>query len=347
MTKKRIKALKIGFIIVVIAFMIIVTLLKYISSNQKDVGTFLEKLFIEDLATEYLGALISVLIFYGFLFAIGKSLDSLMNNESESELSDLKNEIGQFRNQIQNEISMLSGKIDSIAHEIKIIRPQNIESILEKGRQDTDFWYFNGGTGTYTKAVTLPSLSQRASNLGKNISIELLIINPFNNDICSLYAQLRASLRQNDKDSQKWTSSYVRNHSLATIVLCYSLCSQNTFLNISIGLKNHFSLFRFDISSNKVLITKEDPKELAMLFDRGSFTYDSYKSDFKQIFEQSQKVIRLNSLKKRIIIDSLDVEKVKFIMKELSLNPEISESDYSVIVELCKNYKSPYVPSAN
>ncbi len=336
------KALKIAFIIIIIAVMAIVTLLKYQVSSEADAITFLEKLFIDDLATEYLGALISILVFYLFLYAIGKSINSLINNETESEIQVLSNEINLLKEQFHEYAKSISEKIDSINHEIKIIQPKGIETILEKSRQETDFWYFSGGTGTYTKAVTLPILSKKARELGKSINIDLLIINPLNPEICGLYAQLRSSLRPSDKDGLEWTNDYVRNHSLATIVLCYALSSENKLLNISIGLKNHFSLFRFDISSNKVLITKEDPKDLAMLFNKNSFTYDSYKSDFQQTFEQTQMIINFKKIKNKIRLEHLDKTKIKQIFTELSLDVNISESDYDSVLELSKTYKNPY-----
>jgi len=118
-------------------------------------------------------------------------------------------------------------------------------------------------------------------------------------------------------------------------------------LNIKIGLKNHFSLFRLDISSTKVLVTKEDPKDLALLFNKDSFTYDSYRSDFQQLLDQSKIITGFKTHNKSISIQELDKVKIKEILSSLTLNESISDGNLDEILEIIKTYKSPYVQSAN
>jgi hypothetical protein len=342
-------------------------------SNQ-DLPEFLKKLFIDDLTPEYLGALISILIVYVFLFLFGKTLYNLIDSKGEGEIEELKlsiNELDKRNLVITNSINNIHAlvthietsfnifslkmiqynesvleKIERINHDIKVIQPIRISEILEIGRQNTDFWYFSGGTGTYTKAVTLPELAKKAAK-GQHIYIELMIINPLNLEICKLYAGLRSSLRRNDKDSYEWTIDYVRNQSFATIIISFIYCCYNSYFKVSIGLKNHFSLFRIDVSSSKALLSKEDPKEAALLFGRDSSSYKSYLNDFKQSFQQTLIVKNFDNLRENFLHhdlrkENMTIDTIKRILDQLSLNENLDETNLNEILFLTKNYKNPY-----
>src|SRR5580658_5895959 len=52
-----------------------------------------------------------------------------------------------------------------------ILQPIEIRESLIKARNETDIWWFNGGSGRYTRTVTLPNLAQLSRNLNKTIDI--------------------------------------------------------------------------------------------------------------------------------------------------------------------------------
>lgn len=223
--------------------------------------------------------------------------------------------------------------------DFKIVEPTRIQVELSKGRISTDFWYFTGGTGIFTRAVTLPELAKQARLANKPIEIKLQIIDPLNIDICLKYAEYRRGLNTASNQPQLWNFRYVRNQSFATIVKSIIISSQEPLIDISIRLKNHFSLFRVDASSSSVIVTKEDPREVAFVFYRNSTSFNSYCHEFKETNKQAKPVKDLST---DIRLEDLDIDKVSQILEGVDLLSDISQNDLKFILKLVKDSKNPY-----
>lgn len=223
--------------------------------------------------------------------------------------------------------------------EFKIIEPTKIADELTKGRDKTDFWFFTGGTGIFTRAVTLPQLAKQARKSNKPIEIKLQILDPTNDDICEKYANYRRGLNTASNNRGLWTKEYVRNHSIATIVKSAIISSHEPLVEIEIGLKGSFSLFRLDLSSTSVIVTKEDPREVAFIFYRSSSSFNSYFHEFKETMKQTVLVKKYNT---SVSLDELDKDSLMIILRDLDFNFNLLDNDISLILELTKNAKNPY-----
>lgn len=225
--------------------------------------------------------------------------------------------------------------------DFKIIEATKIQEELAKGRITTDYWYFTGGTGIFTKAVTLPELARFARIKNKPIEIKLQIIDPLNIDLCEKYAIYRRGLNTaaTAQNRKMWNSRYVRNQSFATIVKSIIITSQEPLLEISVGLKNNFSLFRLDLCSTSVIVTKEDPREVAFIFYKQSSSFNSYFHEFKETYKQTKEV-------KKYITDinliEIDKPKLIFILEAVDLYVDLNDSDLDEILDLVKNSVNPY-----
>lgn len=223
--------------------------------------------------------------------------------------------------------------------DFEVIEPTRIQQELAKGRIGTDHWYFTGGTGIFTRAVTLPELAKQARIANKPIELKLQLIDPLNNDICQKYAEYRRGLNTASGNRKLWTATFVRNHSFATIIKAILISSQEPLLDISIGLKNNFSLFRLDLSSTNVVVTKEDPREVAFVFHKNSTSFNSYIHEFRETFKQTRLVKEYTT---GISLEELDKEKLTKLLRDLELYSDVTNDDLEFILDLVTNSKNPY-----
>lgn len=164
-----------------------------------------------------------------------------------------------------------------------------IEKHLSNSRKTTDSWLFNGGLGRYTKSDTIPKLAERASKERKTISINLIVLNPFNISLIDKYIDFRLSVETQSKKA-KWTKSEVQSEILATIITALFYKKRNQFLNISIKVKDFFTLSRMDISDSIAVITREDPIIPSLILTKDSYLYKHYSEEFQQVSRQSKSV---------------------------------------------------------
>lgn len=164
-----------------------------------------------------------------------------------------------------------------------------IEKHLKKARATTEKWCFNGGLGRYTKFSTIPELSRKASDERRTISVSLVMINPFNRRLLQKYIEFRISVEDESK-KKSWIELEVQSEILTTIVTAFYYKKINQFLNISLYIKDFFTLTRMDISSSVAVITREDPSIPSIIAKKGSYMYRHYSEEFQQVLRQSNEL---------------------------------------------------------
>lgn len=164
-----------------------------------------------------------------------------------------------------------------------------IEKYLSKTRITTGNWLFNGGLGRYTKFATIPILSAQALKDRRTIAIKIIVINPFNIELLQKYIDFRVSVEKNKK-KKKWTQSEVQSEILATIITAFHYKKVNQFLDISVNVKDFFTLSRMDISDTVAIITREDPAIPSIIVNKNSHMYMHYSEEFQQVLRQSKNV---------------------------------------------------------
>jgi hypothetical protein len=88
---------------------------------------------------------------------------------------------------------------------------------------------------------------------------------------------------------EEWTERKVQLKIYATILSCVYWIN-NSPLDIDVFLKNTFSTMRFDISDERVIISKGDPKEPAYLISKPNFFYNCLLQEFHQVSGQAEKL---------------------------------------------------------
>jgi hypothetical protein len=228
--------------------------------------------------------------------------------------------------------------------EQKIIMPKDIGKELIKSRNGTERWWYNGSTARYTRNVTIPYFLEWCRDNKKSVEVNIQIIDPKNDKICKLYSDYRRGLDfpkkiKNVNNMDITDVKWVKYELLATIICCYIWKKEQPLLIINIGLKNYYSIFRVDLSTHSVIITKEDPKEVALFYTKGSSFYDAYYQDFIQTFEQSEKLnIDMNFYSENDVTS----ENIKELLSKLKLDQNFTNEDYNNILKIIKNKRNPY-----
>lgn len=211
-----------------------------------------------------------------------------------------------------------------------------IEKYLSRGRQATETWRFTGGLGRYTKQTTIPQLSKIASENRRTISVELIMINPFNQNLLDKYIAFRISVEK-EKNKQYWTPEIVQTEILATIITAFYYRKLNQFLNISVYIKDFFTLSRMDISSDFAVITREDPKIPSVVAKKGAYLFQHYSEEFQQVLRQSKKLEYLfpNSI-------SPSRSEIEICTKALFPNEFLSKEILDLVYDKFQNPKNPF-----
>ncbi|MGH3900056.1 MAG: hypothetical protein ACRDTA_17810, partial [Pseudonocardiaceae bacterium] len=88
-----------------------------------------------------------------------------------------------------------------------------------EARRHTEQWVFKGGTGTYLRAVTLRECIEHARRQGRPLRMQLEVIDPTDDALCTEYAQFRSSLAPGpDGTGETWTFERTRKESFATVL---------------------------------------------------------------------------------------------------------------------------------
>jgi hypothetical protein len=221
-----------------------------------------------------------------------------------------------------------------------VIEPKEIGPLLKKAATDTRTWTYKGACGRYTRSITLPSLASAAKHEGLGRDIRITILNPANDQLCAEYATYRRSLKS-AKSVHPWTESKVKEEVIATIISALRFRHEEPLLRIELYLIDHFSAFRFDISDQYVIVTKEDKEASGLRADSGTYFYDSYKDDVRLSERQSINVSYQDEVP---IGNNLTDETLRaFILEASLIDPDkLSSLDLGAIRESINTPEDPY-----
>lgn len=240
-------------------------------------------------------------------------------------------------------ISELRGLVEGNAT-MRTLRGDEVETAHRNARQRTDRWFFKGGTGTYTRAVTLPQCVETARRDRRALEFRLEIIDPTDGDACERYESFRRSVSPNpDGTGDVWFQGRARLESYATIVAASWNRQRFRLLDIQVGLTSIVSTFRYDMSSDYVIVTQDDPRFPALLVPRNKPLYDAYGVELRSSFEQTRHV-RLDLADRVILSAEPTSEEVHKLLETLELPPmpPLEDAEVSLIVQKAIHAKNPY-----
>ncbi|HEY3896420.1 MAG TPA: hypothetical protein VGL88_13760 [Pseudonocardiaceae bacterium] len=213
-----------------------------------------------------------------------------------------------------------------------------------EARRHTEQWTFKGGTGTYLRAVTLKECVENARREQRPLRMQLEIIDPTNDALCTEYARFRSSLAPGpDGTGETWTFERTRKESFATVLAACWYRQRFNFLTIEIGLAKVMSTFRWDVSAHSVIMTQDDPSDPALMFAKGSPYYRAYSRELVASFRQTRRV-DLDKASELQLSEEPTIEEIRklFSMLELELPRSFTDRDVADIITKALRAKNPY-----
>ena len=224
------------------------------------------------------------------------------------------------------------------------------QKAFEAAMTTADMWQFRGGTGSFTRAWTLPQLAARAraSSTGTHWRIQLQILDPQNTTRCREYAEYRAKLSRRPESTARavWTTEFVQTSCLATIFAA-QWHQQHEFLVAEIRLRSEFSTLRHDISPDSVIITNEDSQFPALHIRRlggASALYHAYRADFDLSFTSLKPALKAKSdIRVPADKDKVTEDDVFRVLRDVGIAEQtLDRLELSSIRELALNPTNPY-----
>ncbi len=222
--------------------------------------------------------------------------------------------------------------------DMEVLHPRLINTYHLQSRMNTKTWWYNGNRGEYTRNVTLPYLAETCRKESRSIRVNLHILHPDNEIVCKTYTEYRNNLSDLDEDIIKEKTI---QDLLATIVAAYLWKEEQPYLDIKVYLKNNFSPIRIEMSDSMVIITREDPRDPAIVYQHSSLFYNIYNFDLAQGVKQDIPLDMTIPFVKR---SKLTNKKIKELLTSIKITPNITDDDLNKIKELSITKTTPYVP---
>lgn len=281
------------------------------------------------------------------LIALAVLSFALIRERWNSEASDRTLEELRDKIPLISELDQLTARLNVTVEglaTIKTVKGKERDHAFAEARVHTDRWMFKGGTGTYTRAVTLPRCVEESRRERRALAVWLEIIDPTDEALCEQYARYRSSLsKEPDGTGETWTSDRTRKESFATVLAACWHKQIFQLLDISLGLSGTMSTFRFDLSASQVIITQDDPQFPAVLISRTSSLYDGYATELRMSIAQARQV-PLDAAG-TVQLSAVPVEReVRDLFKAIGvpLPRHYGSTDIEQIVSKAVNAKNPY-----
>ncbi|MBX8811342.1 hypothetical protein HBA91_01740 [Ochrobactrum sp. MR34] len=273
-----------------------------------------------------LSALVILIIIFSIIFIVYFLPDNRLNN---SIVNLMLSVLASAVFSLMSIIFMFYFFVDPTQSEKNIIiLPQDLKkSLNEIAERATDYKIYVR-TGRYFRSEILPILIKKSLKDRVPIHIEIILLDFRNEDICSKYAAYR---NNSSFDREKWTKQYVKSEVLASIkVINDAHCLYRESIKIDLYLTSRLSVFRFEGTTQEIIVSREDPKDSALHYSRGHNGFEGYAMEFNWI-KTDAFLVRMDE----------DDQPVQGITKLFKNNPEIVEYE-SQIDKLIK-VGSPYV----
>ncbi|WNO53181.1 hypothetical protein [Stakelama saccharophila] len=234
--------------------------------------------------------------------------------------------------------SLLLWLISPKAHfeeDIVAIQPWNIHELLQTPLADTKSYWFRGRSGRFMRSAVMPALDAAGRRESVLRTLHMLLPDPADTPMLADYAHYRGSL-QGAKGT--WDASRIQNEILATIIAAARRVNANHFFEVALYLKSDFALFRLDMSDDRLVMTREDPKWPGIACSSRSKFYASYHEEFRNEASRAKSV----DLSLASVPTPLEPEDVDGILAALSLSITLTDEDRTAIVKGVEKPERPY-----
>jgi len=219
--------------------------------------------------------------------------------------------------------------------DIAAIQPWNIHELLQAPIADTKTYWFRGRSGRFMRSEVMPALDAAGRRDSVLRTLHMLLPDPTETLMLADYAHYRGSL-QGAKGT--WNAARIQNEILATIIAAARRTNANHFFDVKLHLNSDFALFRLDMSDDRLIMTREDPKWPGIVCSSRSKFYASYHEEFRNEAGRAKTL----DLSLAVVPTPLQAANVDGLLAALSLLITLTDDDRAAIVEGVENPERPY-----
>jgi len=218
--------------------------------------------------------------------------------------------------------------------DVNVIASNDIKSTLNSMLDGTERFYYFGHTGRWNRAVTFPKILEQANDSRSTKYVELIIVDPDDEEACQFYASFGHGNRAKGRNIQSIRDVRIE---LLTTFLCCLESNKSPFINFELSVTNKVSISRLDISDTALLLTKPYHGDPALHFPKDTFFYASYKEEFNIAKQQCRKI--------DLDVTKIDVSKgnIKETLRKAGFDVDYIDSDFEKeLLQSYGNIEKPY-----
>jgi hypothetical protein len=171
--------------------------------------------------------------------------------------------------------------------DVNVIASHDIKGVLNSMLDRTERFSYYGHTARWNRIVTFPKILEQANDSRSTKYIDLIIIDPDDENACKFYTSFGHGDRKKGKNIQSIRDIRIE---LLTTFLCCLESNKSPFIKVELFVTNKVSISRFDISDSALLLTKPYHGDPALHFPKNTFFYSSYKEEFNIAKQQCRRI---------------------------------------------------------
>jgi hypothetical protein len=247
--------------------------------------------------------------------------------------------------EMRTALGSMAGRLDSLVErldrsdEIKVLVGSEISETLARARRGSHVWVFKGGSGTFIRAVTLPECVRAAREDRRKLDFRLEILDPTDTELCERYVNYFRSMK--DNDTSGWTSVDTQKELYATILASCWWQQRYALLEVQIALSSTMATFRWELSTDSLIITERHPKYPALQIKRGHYLYGHWHSELKVSFDQAR---RVDLSQATLLSDQPTVEEARDTLRAVAvgLPDHYTDDDVTDVIKRAVHADNPY-----
>ncbi len=231
----------------------------------------------------------------------------------------------------------LTAPDSGFAEDLEVVEPWNNNSKLGTPLSSTKDYWFRGRSGRWFRNVAIPTLSKAASQEQRTRTITMILPDPEDDTVLKAYANHRNSLT--GSTDNHWTPNRIQLEILATIIVAGQTAANNRLLQTQIFLIPDFSVFRYDLSDDGLMMTREDPRMPGWFSRKDTRFYTSVKEDLRIATERGRKIMLSQGQWPQ---GSLPVADLQTLITNLEFKLCLTGEDAQALYKAINNKIDPY-----
>jgi hypothetical protein len=163
--------------------------------------------------------------------------------------------------------------IEEALKSVEVVDPSKTKALHDTALMNSDFWFHHGPIGRWVRITAMPALAKASVEKGITTSVKLILLDPRDSHLCSLYAEYRNRIAF--KEGRIKTVRDVQAELLATIIIGQVFEQSPNGLRVQIFLERQLSLVREDIAAQLAFRTQADPRCSAIIYRNTNHDYET------------------------------------------------------------------------